>query len=268
MRRFFRFICGSGLSLALPLGLNAGEPPIEAAAPPVVETVKVAALSGREAAIGEQLKRAGDPDTFRLLQANGQGMIAITIPARKIETAIGGVLVLPGDGMAVIDPLPMALGDALPAGGWSTVLIQTPFDLAESVSGADGALCARITAGLNQLKERQVKAIALVGIGSALDRALTCYKAGLPPEIIALAGLGRWQSELKSIDLPGLDMVPGGDQRALATAARRLSDTQHGKHAPYRQIMIDTPTAEFLGGEPEAAKRVRGWLNKLPRTDS
>lgn len=265
MRRFYRFIGGFGLTLALPLAFGAGQSAIEAATSPPAETAKVKALIGREAAIGEQLKRAGDTDTLRILQADSHSFVAIAIPARKVETTLGGALVLPSDGMAVTDPLPVALGDALPTGGWWTVLVQTPLDLAEPASGADDALCARIAAGLGQLKEQQVKSIVLVGIGAAFDRALTCYKNGLPPEIIALASLGRWQSDLKSIDLPGLDMVPSGDPRALAAAARRQA-AQQGKHAPYRQIVIDTPTAGFLGGEHEAAKRVRGWLGQLRST--
>jgi hypothetical protein len=251
-----------------PLLAGAGEPAAEAAASTTTAPA-TPALAEREAAIAAAFKRTGDPAALLTLKAADTEFIALSNPAPAAvpdSESLEGVLIVPAPMMAATDPLPAALGTSLAAGHWLTVTIQAPLEvsaLEAPTKDSNAAFCARLAAGIAHLEAQKVTAVTLIGIGDALARGLACYESALPPTLIAVAGVGHWQTESTTLKLPTLDLVPSGDPVAMAAVTRHGS---HESNPPYRRVVIEARDQQFQGGEVEVAKHIRGWLTQLPRT--
>ncbi|MSR14133.1 MAG: DUF3530 family protein [Gammaproteobacteria bacterium] len=230
-----------------------------------------ASSSSREAALEITLKRTESRDALLTLKAEDHEFLAIGIATAGGVEPRGGVIVLADDGMTLSDPLPTAIRHVLSPSGWQSLSLQMP--LKAPISGTEGkhkdpVFCARLAAGFTYLSSKQVARIVLVGLGPALDRAFAYSKEGFPPSVVGLAGIGRWRTRPKENEFPTLDLVPSGDEVAVSAAARRQTAATLVAASAYRQVVIEVPDGVFQGGEAEAAKRLRGWVNQLSTTKS
>lgn len=206
------------------------------------------------------------------MQADGKPFIALYEPALG-KTPEGAILILPDLGEIVDQtPLLQALREVPPHGMWATLAVQLPL-LPATVERKDyaaivPAACARIKAALAHLQSLQLAHIALAGVGRGIDTGLSCLGDTLPPEIVALAGIGPWASDTSKRNLPVLDVVGGRDADAVKYATQRTQGAQTLDRKSYRRLDIDGADRRFSGAEAAVASGLRGWLDKLPPPQS
>ncbi len=241
-----------------------GKPGAVTSAPIVSPSPPVAAgtpgTDTREAAVRRALERDGLGPRLQSLKLKQGTFLAILTLPRAVTKPRGALLLVPAAGAALSDLLPLTLASLPPKGGWVTLAVQP----APPVPSPDDGFCPRLAAGLAALKARADSPIALVAIGDGVDSAIACYARKFPPEIAALAGVGRWRSSLEDISIPVLDLVPSGDQAAREAAHRREISVVGRSGASYHQATVDVPNRGFQGGEEELAKRLRAWLRHVP----
>lgn len=230
-----------------PTGGDAAGPGAEAAAPP-----------SREDELAALLPRLTREDELLWLEAGAERFFAFRREPRSGKPR-GAILIVPAPGR-FIDELPLVrrLREDPPAGGYTTLAVQAPLAAepaapsaaavdeagvgtdaakgaedaaagASAVPAAGAALCARIGAALAALTAEGVPMVALAAGGGSADAVLACEPGGLPAGVAAFAAIGR------------LDTAP-----------------------PHRRVDIDAADGRFDGAEEEVAKRLRGWLEKLP----
>lgn len=129
---------------------------------------------------------------------------------------------------------------------------------------APDPLCGRIAAALALLESTSPPLVALVAQDENAARALACYPEGLPPGVGAFATIGRWAGKLGGLKLPSIEFVASLDPVARREATRRVEAPREPGAPPHRMVEIDAASRQFGGAEQDLAKRLRGWLERLP----
>jgi hypothetical protein len=275
---------------AAPTGGDAAGPGGETAAA-TADLADSAALPSREDELAALLPRLTREDELLWLEAGAERFFAFRREPRGGKSR-GGILIVPAPGR-FIDELPLVrrLREDPPVGGYTTLAVQAPLATAPAApsaaavdeAGADAArggeearaaastvpeagaaLCARIAAALAALSAEGVPMVALAAGGGSADAVLACEPGGLPAGVAAFAAIGRWEGRVKELAVPSIEFVPTRDPTALAAAERRADARRADTAPPHRRIDIDAADGRFDGAEEEVAKRLRGWLEKLP----
>lgn len=208
------------------------------------------------------------------LQAEGAEFIAIHQPRQHSEPR-GGIVLLHdqagnADGLEVIRPLRLGLADA----GWDTLSLQLPAGYRDVDSrdwrARQGAITARLKAGLDWLKSRDIQTQAVIAQGDSGIIALLFGAAAPPPELQAIVvistSLGNTLPEadiesLKSSALPLLDVYAERDiEPVLRSAPARRQLFDDSKSPNRRQIVITGATPGFFDTQSELLVRIRAWL--------
>jgi hypothetical protein len=106
--------------------------------------------------------------------------------------------------------------------------------------------------------------VVLAAGGASADAVLACAPGGVPAGVDAFAAFGRWQGPPTALTVPTIEFVPTRDPVALAAATRRADAPREESAPPYRLVELEAADGRFDGAESELAKRLRGWLDKLP----
>lgn len=257
------------------------------------DVADVAAPPSREDELAALLPRLTREDELLWLEAGAERFFAFRREPRSGKPR-GAILIVPAPGR-FIDELPLVrrLREHPPAGGYTTLAVQAPLAVepaappaaavdeagadtdaakgaedaaagASAVPAAGAALCARIGAALAALSAEGVPMVALAAGGGSADAVLACEPGGLPVGIAAFAAIGRWEGNANALSVPSIEFVPSRDPTALAAAERRADARRADTAPPHRRVDIDAADGRFDGAEEEVAKRLRGWLEKLP----
>lgn len=258
------------------------------AAPVATAVPEDKGLPGREGELVPRLPALAGDEELVWLNADGARFFAFRRPPAKGQTPRGALLIVP-DPRAFIDQqaVTRALRDIPARGAWLTLALQVPLTAttappqstpppAESANppatppaaaapvSATDPLCGRLAAALALLESTSPPLIALVAQDDNAARALACYPDGLPPGIGAFAAIGRWAGKLEALKVPSIEFVASLDPVARREAAKRAA-APRGANAPsHRLVELDAATREFGGAEQDLAKRLRGWLERLP----
>lgn len=240
----------------------------------------------REQELAALLPRLTHEDELLWLEAGADRFFAFRREPRKGKPR-GAILIVPSPGR-FIDELPLVrrLREDPPAGGYTTLAVQPPLaappaaaradaptasDGDESATEApaaapvaDAVLCARLGAALAALTAEGVPMVALAAGDGSADAVLACEPGRLPERVDAFAALGRWQGRTAELAVPSIEFVPLRDPAAVAAAARRAEARRADTAPPHRRVDVDAADGRFDGAEEEIAKRLRGWLEKLP----
>lgn len=182
-----------------------------------------------------------------------------------------------------------------PAGGFTTLALQPPLavDVAAAEDGktsaedakedaeetprtgaADAAaiaaapvhpaFCPRLAAALAALAADQPPLLAIVAEGASMTAVLGCHPQGLPDTVTAVAAIGAWQGDWSTLTQPTLDLVPDLDPTAVRAADSREARPRADDAPPRRRVDLVGVDRRFIGAGEDIAKRVRGWLERLP----
>ena len=265
---------------AEPAPATATEPP---ASPPATDAPegKDPTPADREAEITPRLPQLTVDDELVWLNADSTRFFAFKRLPAKAAKPRGAILIVPGP-RAFIDQHPgtTQLREIPAAGGWLTLALQVPLQAevapAQAPPPAPDAtpprpanapvdpLCARITAALAFVDATKPPLIALVAEGDSADRTQACFADGFPPNVHAFAAVGRWRGKLEGIKVPSIEFVPALDSAAISEADRRVKSARQPNSPAHRRVDIDAADRAFKGAEVDVAKRLRGWLEKLP----
>jgi len=254
-----------------------------AASPPATDVPadKETIPADREAEITPRLPELTVDDELVWLNADSARFFAFKRLPAKAAKPQGAILIVPGP-RAFIDQHPgtTQLREIPAAGGWLTLALQVPLqaEVAPEQAPAPASdatpptpanapvdpLCARITAALAFVDATKPPLIALVAEGESADRAQACFADGFPPNVRAFAAVGRWRGKLDGLKVPSIEFVPALDPVAIREADRRRKTARQPNTPPHRRVDIDAADRAFKGGEVDVAKRLRGWLEKLP----
>lgn len=244
---------------------TAADAPADAANPP-------AAAQGREHELSVLLPRLTLDDELLWLEAGGERFFAFRrAPAQ--DKPRGAILIVPAPGRFIDEtPLIRSLRSLPPAGGYSTLAVQLPLG-EEAASAATseqapaaggGALCARLSAALTALAAEGAPLVAVAAEAGSVQAVLDCNAGAPPPGVQAFAAIGRWQGSFDKLDVPSIEFVPMRDAVAVAAAERRAAKPAGEGAPPRRRIDLDGADRHFDGADVEVAKRLRGWLERLP----
>ena len=258
-----------------------------AAAPVATAVPEDKGLSGREGELVSRLPAlVGDEELVWLNAPDGRFFAFRRSPADG-QPLRGALLIVPDPkALSAQQAVPRALREMPARGAWQTLALQVPLAAAmaapaavtppatdaaspPATAPADAAptldpLCARVAAALALLQSTSPPLIALVAQDDNAARVLACYADGLPAEIRAFATIGRWPGKLAALKVPSIEFVASLDPVARREAARRAAAPREAKAPPHRLVELDAATRQFGGAEAELAKRLRGWLEKLP----
>ena len=261
-------------------------PPPAADAPVATAGAEDKGLPGREGELVPRLPLLASDEELVWLNAEGARFFAFRRPPGQGQAPRGALLIVP-DPEAFIDQhaVTRALREMPAQGAWLTLALQVPLAAPPAVSPvaavppdpaaappptsaapppASDPLCARVGAALALLQSTSPPLIALVAQDDSAARVLACYPDGLPPGLGAFAAIGRWAGKLAALKVPSIEFVASLDPVARREAARRAAAPRDAKAAPHRLVELDAATRQFGGAEAELAKRLRGWLEKLP----
>ena len=258
---------------AEPTPAAAAEP---SASPPATDAPadKDTTPADREAEITPRLPQLTVDDELVWLNGDSTRFFAFKRLPAKAAKPRGAILIVPGP-RAFIDQHPSTtqLREIPAAGGWLTLALQVPLQAEVAAPDAPPTpqanapadpLCARITAALAFVDVTKPPLIALVAEGDSADRTQACFADGFPPNVRAFAAVGRWRGKLEGIKVPSIEFVPALDPAAIREADRRVKSARQPNMPPHRRVDIDAADRAFKGAEVDVAKRLRGWLEKLP----
>ena len=246
------------------------DPPADAANQP-------AAATGREQELSALLPRLALEDELLWLEADGERFFAFRrTPTR--DKPRGAILIVPAPGRFIDETaLIRSLRSLPPAGGYSTLAVQPPLTAAaqpaptaataqDSTAAAAGgdALCARLTAALTALAAEGAPLVAIAAEAGSVEAVLDCNAGAPPPGVRAFAAIGRWHGNFDKIGVPSIEFVPMRDAAAVAAAERRAAKPVAADAPPRRRVDLDGVDGHFDGADVEVAKRLRGWLERLP----
>ncbi len=240
---------------------------------------------GREAELAALVPARTADDELVWLDATEGRFFAFRRNPTRGAAPRAAVLIVPGS-RAFIDqnPLTLELREIPRHGGFTTLAVQVPLVEATpppppgppTAPPADPAaapaaptavpdpLCGRLTAALALLESTRPPYIALVAEGESAERVQACYATGLPPSVKAFAAIGSWRGKLADLKVPSIEFVPARNARAMKEADRRRLSMPKPPAPPHRREDIDAVDQHFKGAELDVAKRLRGWLEKLP----
>jgi len=240
----------------------------------------------REAEIAPRLPQLTVDDELVWLNADSTRFFAFKRLPAKAAKPQGAILIVPGP-RAFIDQHPSTtqLREIPAAGGWLTLALQVPLqaevapeqppapasdatsptpDATPPANAPVDPLCARLTAALAFVDATKPPLIAVVAEGDSADRAQACFADGFPPTVRAFAAVGRWRGKLDGLKVPSIEFVPALDPAAIREADRRVKSVRQPNSPAHRRVDIDAADRAFKGAEIDVAKRLRGWLEKLP----
>ena len=272
----------------------------EAAPTPAVDI----GLIGREGELVPQLPRLLGEEEVTWLEAEGQRFFVFKRAPKPDKTVRGTLVIVPPPQAFIDQrPVTRALRDDPPAGGYHTFALQPALakdavPMAKEANGtaekalsdkpteadptkpADGgsapseapsadqpegararALCPRLKATIAAAGLVEPRSVALVAEQQHIPVVLGCFADGLPPEVHAFVAIGGWQGEWPKLTVPSLEFLPVLDPVARREAARRARTPPPAGAAPRKQVEID---GRLDDAALEIARRLRGWLDRLP----
>ena len=271
----------------------------DAAPSPAADT----GLAGREGELVPQLPRLVGEEEVTWLEAEGQRFFVFK-RAPKPGKKVRGTLVIVPAPQAFIDqrPLTRVLREDPLAGGYYTFALQPALAIepAREAKDANGNgdsnpsgdakdepgksakeaaapqaplaaeapetarsqhLCPRLTATIAAAGLVEPKSVALVAEQQHIPAVLACFADGFPPVVHALIAIGGWRGEWPRLSVPSLEFLPVLDPVARREAARRARTPPPRDAAPRTQVEID---GRLDDAAVEIARRLRGWLDRLP----
>ena len=266
---------------------------------PAVDT----GLLGREGELLPQLPRLVGEEEVTWLEAEGKRFFVFKRAPKPGKTVRGALVLVPAP-QAYIDqrPVTRALREDPLAGGYHTFALQPSLAVGagpgaavggkvektvaepdegnsagESPAAPDPAaqpapaaardeaqasdLCARLGATIAAAAALEPRSVALVAEQQHIPVVLACFADGLPPEVQAFVAIGGWQGEWPKLTVPSLEFLPVLDPVARREAARRARTPPPAGAAPRKQVEID---GRLDDAALEIARRLRGWLDRLP----
>jgi len=252
---------------------DTGSAPAPAAAPEPGSAAEAGAAApvadvpaGREHELSTLLPRLTLEDELLWLDAGGTRFFAFRRTPQRGKPR-GAILVVPAPGRFIDEtPLIRSLRSLPPAGGYSTLALQPPLTDPDAppAAGTPAALCARLGAALTALAAEGAPMIAVAAEAASVQAVLDCNAGAPPPGVQAFAALGGWQGSFDKLGVPSIEFVPLRDPVAVAAADRRAARPVAEGAPPRRRVDIDGADRNFSGAEVEVAKRLRGWLERLP----
>jgi hypothetical protein len=257
--------------------------PTETADVPAAAANESAAANSREHELSALLTRLTLDDELLWLEAAGERFFAFrrTPPRGKPR---GTILIVPAPGRFIDETALIRSLRSLPlAGGYSTLAVQppltdaaTPSPTAEPTPDAStvpdasagatrsGPLCARLTAAMTAIAAEGAPLVAVAAEGGSVQAVLDCNAGAQPAGVQAFAAIGRWQGSFDRLGVPSIEFVPMRDPSAVAAAERRAAKPVAEDAPPRRRVDLDGVDGHFDGADVEVAKRLRGWLERLP----
>jgi len=233
---------------------------------------RTAESGGREDELSALLPRLALDDELLWLEAGGKRFFAFRrAPAR--DKPRGAILIVPAPGRFIDEtPLIRSLRNLPPAGGYSTLAVQPPLagevvpapTTEPATSAGSDPLCARLSAALTALVAEGAPLVAIAAEAGSVQAVLDCNGGAPPPGVQAFAAIGRWQGSFDALDVPSIEFVPMRDTVAVAAAERRAAKPAAPGAPPRRRVDLDGVDGHFDGADVEIAKRLRGWLERLP----
>ncbi len=263
---------------------TAGDEPLEraeAAAPAAADSEAIV-VTDREAEFAKLVPRLAAGDELQWLEAAGHKFVALQRKPRQGPPK-GAILIVPAP-QELLDQreLTRSLRRLPPAGGFVTLAMQPPLaPMPATEAGAEPAdsneaatsplraeFCARVTAALTALETALdgVKAplIAIAATDASVPAVLDCEASGLPAGVRAFAAIGRWQGDFGELPVPSIEFVPTLDAVAMQAAERRAALPLADTTPPRRRVDLDGIDGRLDGAGEDVAKRLRGWLERLP----
>lgn len=256
-----------------------------------------------EAELATLAPRLAPGDELQWLDAAGRKFAAFRRTPRKGPPK-GAILIVPAPAELLDQrELTHSLRLAPPAGGFVTLALQPPLGPVEAAASAaadekeeapaeDAAdkesaatadtvaatvpavpavhadFCPRVAAAYAALEASlegaQTPLVAIAAADASVPAVLACYPDGLPAGVNAFAAIGRWQGDLGGLAVPAIEFVPGLDPAAVAAADRRAALPLAEDAPPRRRVDLDGFDRRLDGAGTEVAKRLRGWLERLP----
>lgn len=128
--------------------------------------------------------------------------------------------------------------------------------------------CPRLAAAMQALTAAvagvEAPLIAIAAADASVPAVLGCYAGGLPPNVRAFAAIGDWQGDFGALALPTIEFVPTRDPAAVLAADRRSALPLAEDSPPRRRVDLDGVNRRCDGAGVDIAKRLRGWLERLP----
>jgi len=210
------------------------------------------------------------------LQADGQKFLGIyTEPTT--DKKLGGVIILHGLGVHpnwvdVVQPLRTRLPDT----GWFTLSLQMPI-LDNEADYMDyrplfSEIAPRIDAGINYLKNKDIKKITIIGHSMGATMAGYYVANNKRPEIRALIAIGAtgnlfkdpkldYIQSLKNISIPVLDLSGSDDlPDVVKTKELKAKTAREAGNKRYYQNEIKGANHFLVGKEDELVEAVDKWL--------
>lgn len=289
---------------ATPAGDTAAEAPAEAGAAPDAPANASAAppvVPDREAELAAIVPRLTAADELQWLGEGAQKFFAFRRQPPSGPPK-GAILIVPAPTDYIDErELTRQLRTLPPAGGFVTLAVQPPLSMdatagdvteAEAAPAEDAAqdaeeapkadatdaaaiaarpppvhteFCPRLAAALAALAADQPPLIAVVAEGDSMTAVLGCHPQGLPETVGAVAAIGAWQGDWSTLTQPTLELVPDLDPAAVRAADGRAARPRADDSPPRRRVDLVGVDRRFVGAGEDIAKRVRGWLERLPR---
>ncbi len=259
---------------------TADEPlePAGAAAPAAADGADIV-VTDREAEFAKLAPRLAVGDELQWLEATGHEFVALQRKPRQGPPK-GAILIVPAP-QELLDQreLTRSLRSLPPAGGFVTLAMQPPLAAAPAAeAGAEAnetatpplhaELCARVSAALAALEaslhDVKTPLIAIAAADASVPAVLGCAAAGLPADVRAFAAIGRWQGDFGALPVPSIEFVPTLDTAAVRAAERRAALPLADTTPPRRRVDLDGVDGRLDGAGEDVAKRLRGWLERLP----
>lgn len=214
------------------------------------------------------------------LEADGHKFLAIFTEDQTGEPK-GGAIILHGIGVHpnwndVIYPL----RTELPEHGWATLSIQLPVlpneaELEDYIPIVKDA-APRIKAAQAFLKSKGIEPVVLIAhsLGAIMGSATLAEAGDMGLAGFVAIGMGRSDkdpqvdttAQLTKLSLPMLDLYGSRDlDTVLAAVPARAAAARKAGHENYRQAAVEGADHFFVGQEEELVRRVRGWLEQLPK---
>ena len=261
-------------------------------------------LPGREGELVPQLPRLVGEEEVIWLEAEGQRFFVFKRTPKAGKTVRGTLVIVPAPQAFIDQrPVTRVLREDPVAGGYYTFALQPslaedgapeprvatansdkelsatpaepdpdkPADEGPSPTASTGAfepgaprtrsLCPRLKATIAAAGLVEPRAVALIAEQQHIPAVLACFADGVPPEVHAFVAIGGWQGEWLKLTVPSLEFLPGLDPIARREAARRARTPPPAGAGPRTQIEID---GRLDDAALEIARRLRGWLDRLP----
>ena len=261
-------------------------------------------LAGREAELVPQLPRLVGEEEVTWLEAEDQRFFVFKRAPKPGKTVRGTLVIVPAPQAFIDQrPVTRALREDPLAGGYHTFALQPSLALATvpeangvdasgdkdpsgkdsgdepgAPSGGDAGrsgstvageaeaadtrtLCQRLKATVAAAGLVEPRSVALVAEQQHIPAVLACFAEGFPPDVHAFVAIGGWRGEWPKLAVPSLEFLPTLDPVARREAARRARTPPPRDAASRTQVEID---GRLDDAAVEIARRLRGWLDRLP----